>query len=110
MKTPVHLQFRGMEESESLYAHAVSHVSRLEDAFGTLMSCRVSIEQLQKHRHQGRPYGVVIDLTLPGHELTVNRIQNEDVYVAMRDAFDAIYRQLETVVQKRRGQIKHHAS
>ncbi len=72
------------------------------------MACRVSIEQLQKHQHQGRPYGVSIDITLPGYELAVNRQQHEDVYIAMRDAFAAMHRQLETVVEKRRGQIKFH--
>jgi cold shock CspA family protein/ribosome-associated translation inhibitor RaiA len=73
------------------------------------MTCRVDIDLEQKHKHQGRPYGVRIDLTLPGHELVVNRVQDEDVYVALRDAFDSMKRQLEEVVRKRRGQEKQHA-
>lgn len=108
MKTPLHLQFRGMEATDSLRQLAMKHVDRLEALAGDVMACRVSVEQLQKHQHQGRPYGVMIDLTLPGHELAVNRVRHEDVYVAMRDAFDAMHRQLEEVVQKRRGEIKHH--
>lgn len=108
MKTPLHLQFRGIEPTDSLRQLAAGHVERLQSLAGDVMACRVSIEQLQKHQHQGRPYGVMIDLTLPGHELAVNRVQHQDVYVAVRDAFDAMHRQLETVVQKRRGQIKHH--
>lgn len=108
MKTSLHLQFRGMEATDSLQQLARKHVERLTSLAGDVMACRVSIEQMQKHQHQGRPYGVMIDLTLPGHELAVNRVQNEDVYVAVRDAFDAIQRKLEAVVQKRRGQIKHH--
>ncbi|MBU3724348.1 MAG: ribosome-associated translation inhibitor RaiA [Burkholderiaceae bacterium] len=106
MKTPLHLQFRGMEPTDSLQQLASDHVNRLESLAGDVMACRVSIEQLQKHQHQGRPYGVMIDLTLPGRELTVNRVQHEDVYVAMRDAFDAMRRQLEAVVQRRRGEVK----
>ena len=108
MKTPLHLRFRGFEPSESLTKIAVEQVRRLEAFAGEFMACRVSIEQLQKHQHQGRPYGVSIDITLPGSELAVNRQQHEDVYIAIRDAFAAMHRQLETVVEKRRGQIKFH--
>lgn len=56
----------------------------------------------------GCPYSVRIDLTLPSHELVVTKVKNEDVYVALRDAFDSMKRQLEDVVRKRRGQEKQH--
>lgn len=52
---------------------------------------------------QGRPYGARIDLTLPQAELVVNKIEDEDVYVALRDAFQAIRRQLEEIVDQRHG-------
>ena len=39
----------------------------------------------------------------------MNRVQHEDVHVALRDAFDSMKRQLEEVVRKRRGKEKHHA-
>jgi cold shock CspA family protein/ribosome-associated translation inhibitor RaiA len=72
------------------------------------MACRVSIDQEPRHQQQGRPFGVRIDLTLPGRELVVNRVEHEDVYVALRDAFDKMRRQLEDAVRQRQGQVKHH--
>jgi len=109
MQLPVHIQFRGMEASDALETSARAHAYKLEAFAPDIMTCRVAIELEQKHQHQGRPYGVRIDLTLPGHELVVNRVQDEDVYVALRDAFDNMKRQLEDVVRKRRGQEKQHA-
>lgn len=109
MQLPVQIQFRGMEASDALEASARSHAHKLESFAPDIMSCRVAIELEQKHQHQGRPYGVRIDLMLPGHELVVNRVQDEDVYVALRDAFDRMRRQLEDVVRQRRGQEKQHA-
>lgn len=46
-----------------------------------------------------------IDVTLPGHEFVVNRSpeeahQHENLHVAIRDAFDAMRRQIEDVVGK----------
>jgi ribosome-associated translation inhibitor RaiA len=41
-------------------------------------------------------------VTLPSHELTVNQQPNEDAYVALRDAFDAMRRQVEDRVRRMR--------
>jgi ribosomal subunit interface protein len=109
MKLQAHVQFLGMEPSSALEVNAREHAHKLESFASDIMACRVAIELEQKHKLQGRPYTVRIDLTLPGHELAVNRVQNEDVYVALRDAFDKMKRQLEDVVRKRRGEEKQHA-
>lgn len=110
VKLPVHIQFRGTESSEALEASAVEHARKLEALADDIMSCRVSIELGQKHQQQGRPFSVRIDLTLPDHELVTDRVQRDDVYVALRDAFDSMKRQLAETVQRRRGQEKHHAT
>ncbi len=109
MKLPVQILFHGMEPSEALATSARAHAHKLESFAPDIMACHVSIDLEQKHKHQGRPFGVRIDLTIPGHELVVNRVQNEDVNIALRDAFDNMKRQLEDVVRKRRGQVKQHA-
>jgi len=46
--------------------------------------------------------------TVPGSELVVNRDMHEDVYVALRDAFDAAKRQMEDYGRRQRGDIKTH--
>src|SRR5512139_2326015 len=109
MKQPLTIQFHGMEASTAVEAKAREFAARLDALAPDLMTCRVVIDLEQKHKHQGRPIGVRIDLTLPGHELVVNRVQDEDVYVALRDAFDNMKRQLDEVVRKRRGEEKQHA-
>ena len=110
MKLPVQIQFHGMEHADALAMTAREHVHKLELFASDITACRVVIDLEEKHKHQGRPFSVRIDLTLPGHELVVNRVQHEDVNVAMREAFDNMKRQLEDVVRRRRGQEKQHAA
>jgi ribosomal subunit interface protein len=114
MKQPIQIQFHGLEPSEAVENRARELAQKLDQLAADLMTCRVMIDLEQKHQHQGRPFGVRIDLTLPGHELVVNRVQNEDVYVALRDAFDNMRRQLEQVVRQRhdhgRTQTRHGAA
>jgi ribosome-associated translation inhibitor RaiA len=110
MRLPVQIQFHGLAHSDALADSARAHAHKLESFATDLMACRVSFDLTQKHQQQGRAVGVRIDLTLPGHELVVNRVENEDAHVALRDAFDNMRRQLEEVVRKRRGQVKQHAT
>jgi len=110
MKLPVHIQFHGMEHSDALARSAREHAYKLESLASDIMTCRVSIDLAQKHKSQGRPVSVRIDLTLPGVELVVSRVQHEDAYMALREAFDNMRRQLEDVMHKRRGQVKQHGA
>jgi ribosomal subunit interface protein len=108
MKQPLQITFHGMERSDALEDAVRKKAEHLERFASDIMACRVVVDLLQKHKHQGRPFGVRIDLTLPGHELVVDRVEHEDVYVALRDAFDDMKRQLEEVVRQRRGDEKQH--
>ena len=108
MQQPVQINFLGMERSDAVEAAVRKRVAHLDRMAGDLMSCRVAVDLMQKHKHQGQPYGVRIDLTMPGHELVVNRVADQDVYVALRDAFDDIERQLAGAAQQRRGDVKQH--
>jgi cold shock CspA family protein len=69
----------------------------------------VHIEQPAKHPQQGRLFAVKLDVTMPGHELVVGHQQHEDAFVALRDAFDAMRRQIEDAVRRDQGQVKAHA-
>jgi ribosome-associated translation inhibitor RaiA len=60
------------------------------------------------HHQQGRQFRVHIDVRVPGKEVVANRDHDEDVYVALRDAFDSVKRQLEETVRVRRGDVKVH--
>lgn len=108
MKQPLQIRFLGMEPSEAVETAARKKADKLDTVARDIMSCRVSIEQTNKHQHQGRPYAVRVDVTLPDHELSVDRVHDEDVYVALRDAFDDMKRQIEDTVRRRRGQEKLH--
>lgn len=102
MKQPLQIRFLGLQPSEAVEAAAREKAARLDRFFPEIMACRVSIEPTSRHQQQGRRYAVRVDVTLPGHELVVDRIQNEDVHVALRDAFDDIKRRIDDYEQRAR--------
>ena len=108
MQIPLQITICGIAPSEALESRIRSKAEKLEEFFDHITSCRVTVEEPHKHHHQGKQYNVRIDISVPGHEIVVNRDHHEDVYVALRDAFNAAKRQLEDYVHQLRGDIKTH--
>lgn len=108
MQTPLQLTIRDVEHSAALETHIRDKVAKLEEFFKHITSCRVVVEVPHKHHQQGKQFNVRIDIGVPGSEIVVNRDHAEDVYVALRDAFDAAKRRLEDYARKMRGDIKTH--
>ncbi len=95
MQIPLQITMREMDRSEALNATIQEHVAKLEKFNDRITRCRVTVEQLGRHQQQGRHFAVRIDLRVPGREIVASRDHDEDVYVALREAFDAARRQLE---------------
>src|SRR4051812_48068488 len=96
----IQVTIRDVPHSGALEDHIEKKAEKLTRFYQRINSCRVVVEQSQKHKHQGKLFRVCVDLTVPGKELVVNRKKNEDVYLAIRDAFSAIERQLEDYARK----------
>ncbi|HRH81480.1 MAG TPA: HPF/RaiA family ribosome-associated protein [Thiobacillaceae bacterium] len=108
MKLPLQIIQRDMPPSEALEAAIREKADKLDHFYPHIMSCRVTVEIPGKHRNQGKEFKVRIDLTVPGTEIVVDRDHHEDVYVALRDAFDHAKRQLEDYARRQRGDVKAH--
>lgn len=113
MKLPLQIVFRNMARSDAIEAKVRERADKLDRYAADIMSCRVVVEPSHKHHHKGNLYHVRVDIKARGAELAVARESDddrahEDVYVAIRDAFDAAKRRLEDYVRRRRGDVKHH--
>jgi len=105
MQMPLQITFRNMERSPAVEADIRRHTAKLERFSDRITRCAIAVEKLHTHHRQGNHYHVRIDLTLPRGELVANRQPDEhgaytDVYVAIRDAFLSLRRQLEDHLRK----------
>jgi ribosomal subunit interface protein len=105
---PVQITLRDTLASPSLETHIRKRAEKLNQYYDRVMGCRIVVELQQKHKHQGKLFNVRIDVTVPGKELVVTKKMDQDIYVAIREAFSAIIRRLEEHSKKRHGRIKTH--
>lgn len=112
MPSWLQITFRNIDASPAVEAKIRERARELEQFFDRIVSCRVVIEAPNRRRH-GDLYHIRVDLKVPGHEIVVKRDPpehhaHEDIYVAVRDSFDAVRRQLEDHVRRQRGDVKAH--
>ncbi len=113
MTLPVHVTFRDMPSSPALHSAVEEHAQRLQRFAPQIHRCEVVVQYSERRHHRGNRYLVHVRLLMPGAQIDAGRTPNddeshEDVYVALRDAFDAARRQLEDFVRVRRGDVKTH--
>ena len=115
MTVPLQITFRDLPSSVAVEEQIRERTESLERVFDRLTSCRVIVEGRHRPQRAGRVAHLCIELTLPGKIITIGRggatayEAHDDVFVAVRAAFDAARRQLDRHVRRRRGEIKSHA-
>lgn len=114
MQVAPNITLRNMGPSEALEKAINEKVAKLEQYYDQIIACHVVVDAPHQHHHQGKLFSVHIDVTLPQGKVVVSRDPqsnhaHEDVYVAVRDAFDAAFRQLEDYQRRQRGDVKDHS-
>ncbi len=107
MQTPLQVSFEGIGHSDAIEARVRDEADKLEQFYDRITSMRVVVARPQ-HRHtKGDTYQIRIHLSVPGAaDIAISREPavdgaHQDVYVTIRDAFNAARRQLQDIARKR---------
>jgi ribosome-associated translation inhibitor RaiA len=109
MKIPLQISFHDLPVSPALEALIREKAAKLEQFHPNMTGCRVVVDKPHNHSQQGEAFAVMVDVSVPGANLVVNHVRNEDPNVAVRDAFLAARRQVEDHVKKQRADVRHPA-
>jgi cold shock CspA family protein len=107
MQLPLQITARDISLSEAAEDNIRTKAEHLETYYDGILGCRVTVQGPGRHHRIG-PFTVRGSLSVPGDELVVDRQGDEDLYVAIRDAFDAMRRRLEDYARRQRGAAKTH--
>lgn len=110
MQVPLQITLRNIPASPALTERIRDHVAKLEALGRRLVSCTVTVDAPHRHSQQGREFTVRLAMRVPGREIAVTRDHHEDVYVALREAFDIAVRETDDRTQIVRGRVKSHAT
>lgn len=102
------ITYRGMPPSPAMDARILELAVRLEELHPKITSCRVVVNEADKHRSKGNQFEVRVDVHVPGLEIVATNQRHEDAYAAITSAFEVVVRQLEEGLEIQRGEVKRH--
>ncbi len=114
MQLPLEISYRNVNKTEALESLIHEKTEKLEQVCDYMTSCRVAVEEIQKHQRSGNPFRVRVDITVPpGHEIVAKKEPGEEemhkqLPTVIRDTFDAARRQLQELVERQREEVKSH--
>ena len=109
MQQPLQITVLNISLSGAAEKRIRSRAGKLERFSERIISCHVTVEAPHHHSQKGELYEVRMIITLPGEELVIRHEPDEDIYVAIRDAFDAAERMLKEHKERRSGEARLHA-
>lgn len=108
MTALVEIAWHNLEAAPHVEARIEQRAARLQRIMDRITHIRVVIEAAHRRHQKGNRYEVRLDVGVPGGNLAVDRHPGDDrahtdVLVTVRDAFDAMERQLKRWVQQHGG-------
>ncbi len=105
--------FRGIDHSEAVEEAVHKRAEKLARYSDQIQSLRVTLESPHNNHHKGKVYHVGVEAFIPNHDVVVNHDQHdkhshEDIYIAIRDTFDAVERRIKELAEKQRSQSRHN--
>ncbi|MCM2278111.1 MAG: HPF/RaiA family ribosome-associated protein [Oligoflexia bacterium] len=110
MKLPIQITFRDIAHSNAVETAIRKRAERLDHFHNSIISCRVVVEEPHRRHQTGNHFRVRVDLKVPDGELVTERASppngmQKDVYIAIRDAFAAMERQLKSFARRHRVRV-----
>lgn len=108
MTNEIQVVFHNIEQSEALLDAVNKRIEKLERYCSQIIGGRVVLDSPHNNHHKGKVYSVGLEVHTPQLEVRVNQDQHdnhahEDLYIAIRDAFNVAERQLKSVDKKHRA-------
>lgn len=115
MLQPLQITWRDVPQSDAIESAIREKAEKLDQFYDGIIVCKVLVEASHRKHHKGNLYRIHVVVEVPDREIVATRDPaenhaHEDIYVSIRDAFDAARRQLQDYSAKRRGQTKQHES
>ncbi|MBQ86864.1 MAG: RNA polymerase subunit sigma-54 [Gammaproteobacteria bacterium] len=115
MTNDFQIVFHNMDQSTLISDAVNKRISKLQRFCDRILAGRVVLDSPHNNHHKGKVYSVGLEIHTPSKEIRVNQEQHdnhahEDLYVAIRDAFNAAERQLKAINKKHRVERDHYCS
>ena len=104
--------FHNIVQTDALAQAVQKRINKLERYSDQILSGRVVLDAPHNNHYKGKVFSVGIEIHTSLKEIIINQGKqnnhaHEDLYIAIRDAFNAAERQLKSITKKHRADRMH---
>ncbi len=115
MQNIAQITFKDIDHSDAVEARIRERIEKLEQIYDRIISCKVWVRAPHGRKTKGKHYVIDIELQTPIGTLSVGRKPgdvnaHEDIYVSIRDSFNAMERQLRKQKEQHSGRPEESLS
>ena len=104
--------FHNIVQTDALAQAVQKRINKLERYSDQILSGRVVLDAPHNNHYKGKVFSVGIEIHTSLKEIIINQGKqnnhaHEDLYIAIRDAFNAAERQLKSITKKHRADRTH---
>jgi ribosomal subunit interface protein len=108
------ISFRDIEHSDAIEQNIRDKTAKLTSTFDDITGIRAVVAMPHNHSNKGKLAHVSLEIGLPGETVAItndnhDNSDHEDMYVAVRDAFDKAQRKIRKIHNKRVDKSKRAA-
>lgn len=104
------ITFRNLRHSQVLGDRIRELCDQLERFHPDMLMCRVGVEQAAARRRNIALYQATVRVRVPGREFVASQGHDRDIHVALREAFDAVRRQMGDIADMNQGEAKRRVA
>lgn len=107
MPNEFQIVFHNIDQSAALIENVNKRIEKLRRFSPDIIGGRIVLDSPHNNQHKGKVFSVTVEIHTSGKEVIVRQGQHdkpahEDIYVAVRDAFNVAERQLKATDKKHR--------
>lgn len=107
MSNEFQVVYHNIDQSAALTENVNKRIEKLQRFSNDIIGGRVVLDSPHNNHHKGKMFSVTVEIHTSGKEVIVRQGQHdkpahEDIYVAVRDAFNVAERQLKATDKKHR--------
>lgn len=101
----IQIIFRTANSSPVAKNYIQKHFDKICQTYNNIKFCRVVIDVTQNRNHLSKLFNVSITIVTPGKQLIVNKNPNENLYIAISNAFSKMDKILNKTVKNHHPHI-----
>ena len=105
---PIQITFRSMQASPTIEYLVNKHYAKIKHLHPKISTCRAAVSLIHRQKTKAKIFSINLELSVPQRKLVCRKV-NQNIYLAIKEAFQALDKSLGRQLKKKAPHIDRRA-